>query len=78
MNNEMKNFLKDLISILQEKYNDSLTKDGVSDDKKEFSQGLNFAYYDTLDIIESQLKLFGYDIDDLGIITPDLGKKIDS
>lgn len=78
MDNGMKNFLNDLINILQEKYNDSLTKDEVSDDKKEFSQGLNFAYYDTLDIIESQLKLFGYDIGDFGIIIPDLGKRVDS
>jgi hypothetical protein len=54
---ELKNFINDLIIIIQEKYNDSLevTHD---ENEKAFRQGCNFAYYDVLDIFESQLKLF--------------------
>lgn len=73
----MKNFINDLIEILKEKYNNSFSEDIESNDIKEFSRGLNFAYFDILNIIETQLKVFGYNIDDLGVITPKLGRRID-
>ncbi|MDI6619742.1 MAG: hypothetical protein QME45_13995 [Clostridiales bacterium] len=59
MSEELKNFINDLIIIVQEKYNDSLkAADNENEHDKAFRQGANFAYYDALDIIESQLKSF--------------------
>lgn len=77
MQNEMKNFLIDLICELQEKYNHSLLppkEEGLED--KNYRLGLNFAYYDVLELIETQLKSFGYSEEDIGQIAPILGEKI--
>ncbi|NCG68619.1 hypothetical protein GWJ21_11935 [Bacillus coagulans] len=78
MQNEMKNFLTDLICEIQEKYNHSLSsfpkEEGL--EEKNYRLGMNFAYYDVLELIEDQLKSFGYSEDNIGIITPILGKKI--
>ncbi|KYC68270.1 hypothetical protein [Heyndrickxia coagulans] len=77
MQNEMKNFLTDLICEIQEKYNHSLSfpkEEGL--EEKNYRLGMNFAYYDVLELIENQLKSFGYSEDNIGIITPILGKKI--
>lgn len=77
MNRELKAFLDDLIIILQEKYNDSLT--AVESDNKEdraFRQGCNFAYYDVLDIIELQLDALGLKDNIPHQITPTLGQEI--
>ncbi|MEL4028553.1 hypothetical protein NST89_08185 [Caldifermentibacillus hisashii] len=77
MQNEMKNFLLDLICEIQEKYNHSLLplkEEGLED--KNYRLGVNFAYYDVLELIETQLKSFGYSEEDIGQITPILGEKI--
>ncbi len=73
----MKNFLIDLICDIQEKYNDSLlpTK-GESSEEKNYRLGENFAYYEVLDLIESQLESFGLSAEDIGQIAPIFGEKI--
>lgn len=76
MNNEFKGFLQDLITIYQEKYNDSLaTRENEDEQTKSFKLGSNFAYYDALNIISSQLKAFGYDDIEFGQIVPELGQR---
>jgi hypothetical protein len=77
MSEELKNFLHDLIRIIQDRYNDSMERvPGESSEDRALRLGQNFAYYSDLDLIESQLKSWGYDIADLGQITPQLGNKI--
>ncbi|AZB44645.1 hypothetical protein CEF21_21435 [Bacillus sp. FJAT-42376] len=77
MNNEMKNFLADLIMELQEKYNQSLiSTDTESLEEKNYRLGMNFSYYDVLEVIESQLKSFGFGVEEINGITPILGEKI--
>lgn len=77
MHPELRGFIEDLVVLLHEKYNQSLddymsrtagTGDGG------FSRGANMAYYDTLDLIRSQLLAYGYELDDLDTIVPELGK----
>jgi hypothetical protein len=76
MNEELKSFANDLIIIIQEKYNDSLTVDeNENDEDKAFRSGSNFAYYDALGIIELQLKSFGFDSASHQIV-PILGQEI--
>ena len=62
---------------MQEKYNDSLKEaDNENENDKAFRQGANFAYFDTLDIIESQLKSFSL-IDSIPQqVLPILGQEI--
>ncbi len=73
MNEELKRFLTDLITIYQEKYQDSLVaNDNEDEEDKSFRLGYNVAYYDALDILESQIKVFGLNVNDLNQITPDL------
>jgi hypothetical protein len=75
--NEMKNFLIDLIYEIQEKYNQTLIPIEEEDlEEKNYRLGTNFAYYDVLELIESQLRAFGYKLDEIGQITPILGEKI--
>ncbi|HEY3373446.1 MAG TPA: hypothetical protein VGK02_00050 [Candidatus Aquicultor sp.] len=75
MSEQMINFIKDLITLYQEKYNETLFEEkGESEQDKVFRLGSNIAYYDCLDILESQLKAFGYDTEIFGVITPELGK----
>lgn len=77
MNNELSFFLKDLITLLHEKYNQSLLEElNESDSDRAYRLGLNFAYYDILDIIDSQIDSFGYDKSNIGKITPIIGQKI--
>lgn len=78
MENEMRNFLVDLVSEIQGKYNQSLipTTKIEEEEKKKYRLGMNFSYYDVLELIESQLKSFGYSVDEFGEITPILGKEI--
>lgn len=60
--------------MYQEKYKVSLlVQTGESELDKSFRLGMNFAYYDCLDILESQLKAFQVNTSDLGGITPTLG-----
>ncbi|SDD05223.1 hypothetical protein SAMN04488112_1292 [Melghirimyces thermohalophilus] len=69
MDSELQSFLSDLIEIIQDKYNDSLNN------CDEFNNGLNFAYYDVLEIIESQLRAFNIDQELFDQITPVLGEE---
>lgn len=71
---ENKLFIRDLVILIQEKYNNSFFIENKSEKDKVFKLGLNFAYYDVLDLIESQLKAFQYDSDFIGHITPKLGE----
>ncbi len=74
MNEELSNFLSDLIKLLQEKSDQSLEegKKSVNETDAAFQQGLNFAYYDALDLIRSQLEAFGYDAEAFGRFVPEL------
>ncbi len=78
MNEELSNFLKDLITLLQEKYDQSHTEKQAGGTEADFAfqQGAGFAYYDALDLIRSQLIAFGYDVESLEPIVPHLGKKM--
>jgi hypothetical protein len=76
MNVELKGFLSDLVILLHQKYNETLhnnEKDSECDEV--FRTGMNFAYFDALEMIESQLNAFGYDVQKIGNITPVLNKK---
>jgi hypothetical protein len=77
MSDELKSFLRDLIWLIQDRYNESLeVVSGESSEDRAFRLGQNFAFHNNLDLIESQLKAWGYDVADLGQITPQLGNKI--
>lgn len=67
---EFEGFMHDLILFIQEKYNQSMDK------KDDFEMGTNFAYYDCLSLIESQLNAFGYELTTIRKITPNLGNSI--
>lgn len=76
MDEQLKGYLHDLIILLHEKYNDTLEDiENEKDDDKVYRTGKNFAYYDALDLIESQLNTFGYDVKQIGKIAPNLGNK---
>jgi hypothetical protein len=78
MNRELKDFTEDLVKIIQEKYNETLTESQKvqSEGDAAFQKGLNFAYYDVLDLIDSQLTAFGFRDDVMGKIAPELGKPL--
>lgn len=62
---------------LQVKYNQSLMPtDHENQEEKNYRLGMNFAYYDVLDLIEAQLNAFGLNFVNIGKITPIL-KKMD-
>ena len=69
-------FLKDLMPLLQEKYNNSLgpRREGENEADYQFRNGQNFAYYDTLDLIHSQLLAFGIPVQELEPVVPELGQ----
>ena len=69
----MRHFLIDLINIIQDKYNESIISN--NENEEQYMLGLNFAYYDILDVIKNQLESFGYDLSDFNNITPNIGKK---
>lgn len=77
MDEQLRGFLEDLITLIQEKYNETLIvpTDECAEDKS-FRLGSNFAYFDVLDLIESQLTAHGLDSNSLGKISPTLGEKI--
>lgn len=78
MDESFENFIAYLIELLKEKYNDTLhVPEDESESKRSFRDGLNLAYYDVLDLIQSQLEAFGYDTKPFGVIVPELGKKAD-
>lgn len=69
-------FLKDLTLLLQGKYNDTLgsCRAGESEADSQFRSGQNFAYYDVLDLIRSQLCAFGISAPELEPVVPELGQ----
>jgi|GEM_PF-1489994 len=70
-------FLSDLITLIQEKYNQSLQAEEREDEqRRSFRLGASFAYYDVLDLIESQLEAFGVERGAFGEIAPVPGQKI--
>lgn len=71
----MRHFLIDLINIIQDKYNESIISN--NDNEEQYMLGLNFAYYDILDLIKNQLETFGYNLSNFNNITPNIGKKIE-
>lgn len=77
MDKELLNcFLKDLVLEIQGKYNETLIPiDSERPEDKSYRLGCNYAYYDVLDLIHSQLKAFGIE-GDIGSTIPELGKKI--
>ena len=77
MNTESLNFIKDHVLLLQEKYNESLAKINEADIKGEdssFYKGQNFAYYDALELIKSQVEAFGYNSKEVPVAVPEFGK----
>lgn len=77
MDNQLKDFLGDLITLIQEKYNETLVApEDESVEDKCYRLGQNFAYYDVLDLVESQLLSQGFEPDLFGKISPILGEKI--
>lgn len=73
---ELTAFLKDLTVLIQEKYNETLgiRREGESEADYQFRNGQNFAYYDVLDLIHSQLRSFGIPAKALEPIVPELGQ----
>lgn len=78
MSQELDCFVRDYILILQEKYNDSLTQSQEfgSEVDNAFQKGVAFAYYDALDLIQSQLEAFGYDIETISKTLPEFGRRM--
>ena len=74
----LKAYLADLIILIRDKYKETCVEvSGESDSEKCFRLGSNFAYYDVLDLIESQLQSFGIDRSQFGAIAPVMGEPID-
>jgi hypothetical protein len=69
-------FMKDLTLLVQDKYNDTLgpRRQGESKADYQFRNGQNFAYYDTLDLLQAQLLAFGIPTRELEPIVPELGQ----
>lgn len=64
-----------MVCLIQERYNETLeAKENESPEDRAFRNGENFAYYDDLDLIESQLKVWDLNIKLIGKITPEFGK----
>jgi hypothetical protein len=69
-------FLKDLTPLIQEKYNETLgpRQERESEPDYQFRNGQNFAYYQTLDLIHSQLLAFDIPAQQLEPVVPVLGR----
>lgn len=70
-------FLSDLMKLLADKHNQAFDRSQQGDPQSDaaFHSGAAFAYYDVMDLIQAQLKAFGYPIDPGLIPTP--GKRYD-
>jgi hypothetical protein len=75
---ELMAFLKDLTCLIQERYNNTLgsSRDGENEADYQFRNGQNFAYYDALDLIHSQLLAFDIAKQELEPIVPELGQPV--
>ena len=73
---ELSAFLNDLTLLIQEKYHHTLgvRHQGESETAYQFRNGQNFAYYDTLDLLHSQLLAFGIPTQELEPVVPELGQ----
>ena len=71
-------FLKDLLPLIQEKYDGTLgpRHEGECEADYQFRHGQNLAYYETLDLIYSQLLAFSIPTQELEPVAPDLGQHI--
>ena len=77
MEKQLENFLGDLITLIQEKYNETLVAPtGESVEEKYYRLGSNFAYYDVLDLVESQLSVQTFNSETFKDISPTLGEII--
>jgi hypothetical protein len=79
MQDDLKYFIDDLITEIQEKYNDSLINrqgSSGSDADIAYEQGRNMAYYDVLDLIQSQMIAFGFRERLKRQIVPELGEPV--
>lgn len=75
---ELLAFLKDLTLLIQEKYNAThgACREGEEEIDYQFRNGQHFAYYDVLDLMHSQLLVFGIPTQALGPVVPELGQAI--
>ena len=73
---ELLAFLKDMLLLIQEKYDATLgsAHAGESEADYQFRNGQNFAYYDTLDLIYTQLLAFDVPTQELEPVVPELGQ----
>jgi hypothetical protein len=73
---ELMAFLKDLTTLMQENYNDTLDpcRQGESEADCQFRLGQNFAYYDALDLLHAQMISYGIAAPELEPIVPELGQ----
>lgn len=75
MDDELSLFVRDLVTILQERYNQALEDSKVSaEGDAAFWTGANFAFYATLDIIRSQLLVYDRSLPETSV--PKLGQKV--
>jgi hypothetical protein len=74
---DVKNFIKDLVDIIQDEYNQSLlAAEEEQPEERAYRLGSSFAYYDVLDIIHSQMNAFGFNEEEISKIAPALEWKI--
>jgi hypothetical protein len=75
---ELLAFLKDLTLLIQEKYNTTLgaCREGEEESAYQFRNGQNFAYYDVLDLMHSQLLVLGIPTRELEPVVPELGQAL--
>lgn len=73
MNQDLENFLKDLVFLIQERCNDSLNKIN----KDSYGEGQPFAYFDVINLIQSQAFAFGYERFAEEIEIPNLMTKVE-
>ncbi len=77
MGENLLNFIGDLITLIQERYNLTIDEPlNESETDKAFRLGSNLAHYSDLDLIESQLSAYGIESKSFGVITPVLGERL--
>ncbi len=77
MDKQLTNYLHDLVILLHDKYNNSLHGfQTEAEEDKSFRLGMNTAYHDVLDLIESQLKVFGFNPNEIGNLQPIMGQNV--
>ncbi|GBF82371.1 hypothetical protein [Aphanothece sacrum] len=77
MNPESVNFIKDHVLLLKEKYNESLQQikeANIKGEDSSFYKGISLAYYDSLELIKSQVEAFGYNSTEVKVALPEFGE----